>query len=183
MSTLKTHHKEPLTNTTISTHGQGLRPMKCVAVLASSLIIAISLASGQNLSKEAKIERLLVLMNPVGMMDQVLDQSKAMMTSQMRPSATPAQRSQAQERQARILDLLKARMSWDKLRPQYVKVYSETFSDQEIDGMLAFYQSPAGRAMVQKMPMLLPKIMALAQAQIGDLTPAIQRIMRETQQK
>jgi len=30
-------------------------------------------------------------------------------------------------------------------------------TDEEIDGMLAFYQSPAGRAMLEKMPQSLQR--------------------------
>jgi uncharacterized protein len=69
------------------------------------------------------------------------------------------------------------------MRPGYVKAYSETFSEEEIDGILAFYESPAGRAMQAKMPILMPKIMALAQAQAGELMPEIQLITRDEQGK
>jgi uncharacterized protein len=97
-------------------------------------------------------------------------------------SATPEQRAKAQEFRNKMLDLLKTRISWEKMRPGYVKAYSETFSE-EIDGILAFYESPAGRAMQAKTPILMPKIMALAQAQASELMPEIQRITRETQDK
>ena len=47
-------------------------------------------------------------------------------------------------------------------------------------GMLAFYESAAGRAMQAKMPMLLSRMMAFAQAQVTELVPEIQRITRES---
>ena len=59
--------------------------------------------------------------------------------------------------QSKNLDLTKSRMSWEKLRPAYVKAYSETFSEEEIDGILAFYESLAGRAMQAKMPVFIQK--------------------------
>jgi hypothetical protein len=68
------------------------------------------------------------------------------------------------------------------MRPSYIKLYSETFSEEEIGGMLAFYESPAGRAMLAKMPTLLTKLIEVAQAQMNDLQPEIQRIMRESRQ-
>jgi hypothetical protein len=152
------------------------------AVLTSALFIAASLGSAQEFSKEAKIERLLMLMNVEATMNQVFEQTKAMIPSQMPSTGTPEQRTKAQQLQARILDLVKARMSWDKMRPQYVKVYSETFSDEEIDGILAFYESPAGRAMLKKLPILLSRMMALAQAQMSDLMPEVQHLTREARQ-
>jgi hypothetical protein len=94
--------------------------------------------------------------------------------------ATPEQRAKAQEVQSRILDLTKSRMNWETLRPAIVKAYSETFSEEEIDGILAFYESPAGRAMREKMPILMPKVMAAAQAQAAGLMPEIERITKES---
>jgi hypothetical protein len=161
--------------------------MKRVALLTSGLVLVASLAAAQELSKAAKIERLLALTNADAtvnlMFDQMKAQMKTMTASQMPAGTTPEQRAKAEDVQTQVLDLVKSRMSWEKMRPEYVKLYSETFSDEEIDGMLAFYQSPAGRAMLEKMPAMMPKIMALAQAQMGDLTSEILRIAREAQEK
>src|SRR5579864_1634581 len=151
--------------------------MKSVAL--ALLLMAGPFAVAQEPAKEAKIERLLTAMNADAMIDQMFEQIKAMTASQIPPGATAEQAAQARQIQSKILDLVKARISWEKMRPQYVKLYSETFSDEEISGMLGFYQSPAGRAMLAKMPTLTTKIMQIAQAQMTDLMPEIQRITRE----
>jgi uncharacterized protein len=158
--------------------------MKPLAVFTASLLLVISLASAQGLSKEAKIERLLELTNGQATMNQMFEQMKTMMAPSPIPAnATPEQQAKAQQFQTKILDMMKSRINWEKLRPEYVKAYSETFSDEEIDGILAFYESPAGRAMQAKMPIFVTKIMALTQAQMKDLMPEIQRITKETLQK
>jgi uncharacterized protein len=115
-------------------------------------------------------------------MDQMFEQMKAIAAGALPASATPEQRAKALEVQGKMFDLMKNRI-WEKIRPQFAKAYSETFSEEEIDGMLAFYESPAGRAMIAKMPMLMGKVMAVTQAQMGDLMPEIQRITREAQGK
>jgi hypothetical protein len=155
--------------------------MKHVFPLTAGILLTTSLASAQGLSKEAKIESLLELTNGQATMNRVFEQMKAAAAPAIPGSATPEQRAKAQELQSKILDLMKTRMSWEKVRPAYVKAYSETFSEKEIDGILAFYESPAGRAMQAKMPMFMSRIMALAQAQVGELMPEIQRITRESQ--
>ena len=147
------------------------------------LLVTGPFAGAQELTKEAKIERLLTAMNADAMIDQMFEQIKSMTASQSPPGASPEQIAKAREIQGKILDLVKARISWEKMRPQYVKLYSETFSDDEISGMLGFYQSPAGRAMLAKMPTLTTKIMQIAQAQMTDILPEIQRITREGLQK
>jgi uncharacterized protein len=171
------------TNPKLAAHSTRHLSMKHLAVFTTCLLLAISLASAQRLSKEAKIERLLELTNGQATLNQVFEQMKAQMAPTILASATPEQRAKALQLQTRILDLMKTRMSWEKLQPEYVKAYSETFSDAEIDGILTFYESPAGRAMQAKMPTFVSKIMTLTQAQMKDLMPEIQRITREAQQK
>jgi uncharacterized protein len=155
--------------------------MRPLFVFAFSLLLTVANAGAQELTKQAKIERLLDAMNADAMIDQMLEQVKATAASQVPPGASPEQVAKAREIQVKILDLVKSRISWEKMRPQYVTVYSETFSDEEISGMLAFYQSPAGRAMLSKMPMLVTKVMGMVQTQIKDIMPEIQRITREAQ--
>jgi len=157
--------------------------MKTAALLALTCLMIGPFAGAQELTKEAKIERLLDAMNADATINQLFDQIKAMTAAQMPPGATPEQTAKAREVQSKILELVKSRIGWDKMRPVYTKLYNETFSDEEISGMLAFYQSPPGRAMLAKMPALLTKLIEVAQAQMNDLQPEIQRIMREVQQK
>jgi hypothetical protein len=157
--------------------------MKSIAVLTLGLTVAGLLASAQELTKQAKIERILVLTKADAMMDQMFGQIKAMTESQLPSGATAEQRAKAQEIQGKIMDLVKARMSWDKMRPQYVKIYDEIYSEEEIDGILVFYQSSVGRAMLEKMPLVISKTMTLAQSQMGGMMPEIQRIVKEAEQR
>lgn len=154
--------------------------MKIACLLALNLLVIGPFAAAQELTKEAKIERLLTVMNADNMIDQMFEQIKAMTAAQVPPGTSPEQIAQARQVQTKIMDLVKARISWEKMRPQYVKLYAETFSDEEISGMLAFYGSPAGRAMLEKMPALVTKIMEVAQAQMKDILPEMQRIIRES---
>jgi hypothetical protein len=156
--------------------------MKLPGILSIGLLCGI-LASAQELTKEAKIERILDLTNANAIIDQVFNQIKTMTASMLPKDATPEQSAKAQEMQNQILDLVKARMSWDKIRPEYVKIYSETFTEDEVSGILAFYESPAGRAMLSKIPALLSKSTSIVQTQMGDLMPEIRRLAKENLQK
>jgi hypothetical protein len=157
-----------------------------------SFVLSIWLLSGafpahaQELSREAKIERILDLMNSQTGVDQILDQFSATINTQLKsqsPNAIPEQLAQAQEFQGKLMELVKSRVSWEKMRPEFVRIYRETYSDEEIDGMLAFYESPAGRGFVKKSPLLTQKIMAVTQTQLRELMPDIQRLARESLQK
>jgi hypothetical protein len=89
------------------------------------------------------------------------------------------------EAQKRTLDAIPAKfekeirdqMSWDKLRPQYVQIYQETFTQKEVDGLIAFYKSPTGAAFVSKMPVLMQKSQALMQDRVAPLAEKVNAAM------
>src|SRR5216683_6054573 len=103
--------------------------MKPIPVLTIALLMTGLLASAQEPTKEAKIGRILTLMKVDAMADQVFEQMKAITASMVPADATEKQRARAHELDAKLMDLVKARMSWDKMRPEYVRLYNETFSD------------------------------------------------------
>jgi len=78
---------------------------------------------------------------------------------------------------------MRNQLSWDKIGPEIVKIYRDSFSVEEIDSLLAFYQSPVGRALVKKTPALMTKAMAIAQARMTAIMPEIQRLTREASQR
>jgi hypothetical protein len=50
-------------------------------------------------------------------------------------------------------------LTLERFKPLYLKHYGQVFSQEEVDGMNAFYQSAAGKAMVTKMPQLMQSLM------------------------
>lgn len=80
---------------------------------------------------------------------------------------------------ARFVRIMSDESSWEKMRPMYVQLYQETFTQEEIDGLLAFYQSPAGQALINKMPQVTRNVMSMTQAR---LMPMMQKFREATQQ-
>ena len=158
-------------------------------IIASLFVACMFIAvpgQAQEPTKQAEIERILDLTNSAASVDKILDQMTSMINSQMKaqmPKATPEQLAQAQEMQNKMVELIKSRLSWTRMRAEYVKVDADLYSDSEIEGLLAFYESPAGRGYLEKMPLMAQRMMAASQAQMGDLMPEIQRIMKESAQK
>lgn len=81
-------------------------------------------------------------MNMDGMMAGVVGHRKV--------SSETRQRIQGMQRQ--MLQILREEMAWENIQPIYRQIYKETFTQEEIDGMLAFYRSPAGQALLKKTP-------------------------------
>jgi len=77
----------------------------------------------------------------------------------------------------RSLAVMKEEISWQKVKPLYVELYRETFVQSEVDGMLAFYASPAGKAVIEKMPIVMQRSMALSQSVLQSMMPKMKTAM------
>jgi len=153
---------------------------KLIILVCSCLCLMCAPAFGHDAAKDAKIEKLLVAMNIDKQMDTMFGQMKAMFASQQPAGMTPEQKAKFDEMQGKILDLVRSKMSWEKMKPAYIQIYADTYTDQEIDGISAFYDSPAGKAMLAKTPELMQKSMALAQGLMKDLMPEVEKLTKES---
>jgi hypothetical protein len=75
--------------------------------------------------------------------------------------------------------MLREEMTWDKLRPLYVQIYQESFTQEEIDRPIAFYESPAGVAFVEKMPFVMQKSMSIMQSRMAPMMEKMKAAMKE----
>jgi uncharacterized protein len=99
--------------------------------------------------------------------------------AQVRP-LTPEQRKKLDAVAEKQAAVMRDEMSWATMKPMYVQIYSETFTQEEIDGLIAFYESPAGRAFISKMPMVLQKSMSFMQNRMDGMMQKMQGTIRET---
>jgi hypothetical protein len=144
--------------------------------LAFCCAAAIFPATAQQRSKQQKIERILELTSPDTVVAEIVNQVDGMM-KQIRPNPTPQQKARSQAALDKIAKISKERML--KIRPELIKAYSEAFTDEELDGMLAFYETPAGRAFVTKIPAINNRLSALIQAEMNALGPEINKIAED----
>jgi uncharacterized protein len=99
--------------------------------------------------------------------DQLMRQSMAIAMQSQQLSAE--QQRVVDATRVQIVQVLREELAWDKMRPLVVKIYQETFTQEEIDGLIAFYRSPAGAAFVEKMPLVTQKSMSIMQSRIAPM--------------
>jgi hypothetical protein len=157
------------------------------------LLLAVCLGSpahADSASKQMKVKELLVLMHLEEDSNRMLKAQEASiqtMSEQQLAGANPdpEQKKHYEVFRAQVLKLLRDALRWDAMEGDYVKLYVETYSESEVDGMLAFYRSPVGRAVVAKTPDLTQRSMFIAQTRIDAVKPKIQglldRLMLEMQ--
>ncbi|MCB0335744.1 MAG: DUF2059 domain-containing protein [Bdellovibrionales bacterium] len=132
----------------------------------------------------------------VSKVQELMDQSMANMDQQMMESVrmSLAQVDAPNEEKQKAMDVMskvvpqsvakmKSLMSWEKLEPEFTQLYQETFTEEEVKGMLDFYATPAGQAMLNKMPLLMQKTMAMTQKMILPFIQDMNSTMRTEMQK
>jgi uncharacterized protein len=154
---------------------------KIIVVLLATALCAVARAERPS---EASIDTLLTAAKT----ERLLDNMYAVMGQSMRQGMQAALKGKTlSDEQQRSFDavptkleqVMREELNWASLRPMYVQVYQETFTQNEVDGLIAFYKSPTGAAFVDKMPVVLQKTQALMQARIAPLVKKINGAMEE----
>jgi len=136
---------------------------RCLVTLSASLFVAASAIAAPPTPES--IDTLLTLTR----MGRVLDSMMVSVNQTMQQSMRIAMKDQPQTpEQQQLLDnmstkfatIFREEMTYAKLRPMYIRVYSESFTQDDVDGLIAFYRTPAGTALIEKMPVVMQRTMA-----------------------
>lgn len=155
--------------------------MKILLPITSALL-ALSVAAAATPTKES-VERLLKDANVQRNLQLLLNQMDAASRNAMSQAfrgqkLTPEAQQLSQSLEAKIMADMKDELSWQKMKGLYVKVYSETFTQKEIDGLINFYESSTGKVFVAKMPVVMSKTSAMMRGRIG---PMVRRLQKDVQ--
>ena len=141
-------------------------------------------ARADDASKRAKVVELFQVMHVNRMTEQITDSVHKQMELSMRsvPGAgnmNAEQKRLLEEYEGKVMAIVKDNMSWTVLEPQMVALYSSTYSEGEIDGILAFYKGAVGQSLLAKTPELTEKSMALTSGKLVTLQPQISAMSQE----
>lgn len=90
-----------------------------------------------------------------------------------------AQQKRLDDFTLKVEKLVEDGLSWGKLKPDFVKLYAEQFSEAELDDMIRFYQTASGKAMVEKQPALMTASGAITQKRMLEIVPQMQQLMKD----
>jgi hypothetical protein len=154
--------------------------MKIPSTLLFLVFLTFCLSAPAAPPSDQSVNQLLQLTKVDRQMDSVLAQMEGAMKASLqrltqgKPLSADEQ-AMLDQRQAKMSAILKEEFSWDKVKDQYVQAYREMFTQEEIDGLIAFYQTPAGQSLVNKQPELAKRTMTILQQRMA---PVMQRIQK-----
>ena len=80
------------------------------------------------------------------------------------------------ERQQAMMDEM---LTWERLAPIYRRIYTETFSAEEVEAMTRFYGSPDGRSIMAKMPQAMARSMQEMQPMLREMMVQTEAALRQ----
>jgi hypothetical protein len=158
--------------------------MKRIALLLALTLCLPLTAHADEASRRAKAKEMLTLMHMDTTMSKMMDNAMQQMSAMSKQlgggsgSVTPEQQARLDDFQKKVFALIETQMSWKNLEPDYIELYAKNFTDEQLDGIIAFYKSPAGVAMVEKLPTLTTEGMQLAQTRMTAIQPQLMQMIQ-----
>ncbi len=75
--------------------------------------------------------------------------------------------------------IMREELAWERLRPLYIDVYRDVFDQDEVDALVGFFKSPAGRAYVAKQPQITARTSTLLEPRTGPIMDRVNRAITE----
>ena len=94
-------------------------------------------------------------------------------------TATPEQQKITNTFKLKVVAIMQEDLNWDVMEPHIVEIYGQTLTQQEVDGMIAFYQSSAGQSILKKMPLIMQKSMIMMQKMMPPMMKKIIPVVEE----
>ena len=154
--------------------------------LALFVLLAIALplsARADDASRHAKATELVNLLQLDKIIKQTMDGMMAQVTAMSKQVAgsnvTPEQQAKIDQFQKKVFTLVESTVSWKEMQPIYVDLYAKTFTDDELDGIIAFYKSPAGIAIVDKTPGLTNQALQIGRQRMAEIQPQLMQMAQD----
>ncbi len=153
--------------------------MKKVYVVVLTALFMLNVSATELASKKS-VEKLMELTEVSKMMGAMQGQISNMfngMSKQM--NISEKERPAFDQYMKKVGDLLAKDMNWDVFKEPMIEIYTKHFTEEEVKGLISFYQSNLGKSMTKKMPLIMQDSMLVSQELMKNFMPKIQALAIE----
>src|SRR5882724_4694170 len=109
-----------------------------LAALAIAALTAPVAVYADEASKNAKIEEMFAITKVDRLQDQVMDQVRGALGTMFDNPSVPAEaKASRKELEDEVWAIIKKRVSFEHMKSDFVRIYSETLTEPELDSILA----------------------------------------------
>jgi hypothetical protein len=156
---------------------------KMLLVVMCIVMFTSATALADDASKKEAILRLLEVTNARNVLDQITKTGEDMMKRQAETLAVelpPEGREALKVCRKEIAKWSSENLSWDRMKNMYADIYAQVFTEDEINELVRYHQSPLGQKMQTKMPELIRAVMQKIQAIQQKAWPEFQNRLMKT---
>lgn len=149
--------------------------MRVVVILVMAALIS-GCSSGS--AKRASIDELLVVTKAQARMTSIFQQVKKRQLAQLKKMKIPEKlRPIAEDYIKKVSLIYEAEMNWNKVKDDIRNAYTSTYTENEIDDLVAFFKTPEGQIYIEKVPVLTQKIIEAEQKHFEKILPRIKALI------
>lgn len=153
--------------------------LKKLLLLVSFVLLCAPAYSGQQ-EHRALAEELIKITDGNTVMDKMKAQVTMIfhqITAQM--NIKDADKPKLDKYSQRFDAILAEDMAWDKIKDQYIDLYTSVFTEEETKGLLDFYKSDLGKKVTAKMPELMQQSLTVARNYMQTVVPKLESLTEE----
>lgn len=157
-----------------------MKRLSLVLVLALALPLA---AHADDASHRAKAQEMMALIRTQQMVEQNANSMKKQITDAAQATIgldpAPEKKAQAEAFVKKADDLIDTQLSWASMQPGITDIYVKAFTEEQLDGIIAFYKTPGGAALLTTMPEINSQVNQFGSSRIKDtLTPQLTQMFQ-----
>jgi hypothetical protein len=161
--------------------------IRCAFVL-TTLFAACAASANDAPPSDASIRELSALSRAQETFNSVKPQIDAMISSSIKEASqgqtiTPERQAILDRSRAKMIAAFDEYFNADALQALNLRIYQATFTQDEVDGLIAFYKTPAGQALINKKPLLMQNMMDEMRVLMRPMIQRINQIKNDTEQE
>ena len=97
------------------------------------------------------------------------------------PAPTEAAKAKVAEFEKKANQIIDAQLGWEVMQAGFTDIYAKNFTEDQLDGIIAFYKSPAGTALLQTMPTVNDQMSQFGNSRMATLQPQLKPLFDDFQ--
>ena len=149
-------------------------------ILLLMLLALSSQASADESSRKAAAVKLLEVSRAAEMIETMYDSMQPQFEAMAEQIGIDEEQRPIFDRHlARVFDVLREELNWQKMEPYMIDAYAEVYTEQELLGLVEFYESPLGQKFMEKMPEMMAVSMEMTQSMMGGFYARLEELQAE----
>lgn len=150
--------------------------MKLKIALVIMMVTGVAFAQPATSESRAAAARLLDVLQMAENFDNSIQQAVQMQSGMLdQMNLSEEEKAAAKNSMEKSMKTLVDKFCWVNMKDLFVDIYAEVFTADELQGIIEFYESPAGQKFVEKQPQLTQVTMQKMQAVMVEMMPEIQK--------